>query len=75
MLSQAIILLHEVGHAAAFNGLPSVVQSDLIAPDMRIQNQLAVGDACFPQGNFGGNQGPLGSGAVPIPAIRPARQF
>jgi hypothetical protein len=79
-VSQAIGFLHETGHAAVINGLPSVVTHDtsgvdpLTGASLSLQNDFAVGDACFPQGDFGGNQGSVGQDPGAVSAVTGARK-
>ncbi len=80
-LTQAIYLMHEVAHAAVLNGLSSVVVDDSTqatqgsqqaSVDLSTQNTAAIADACYPQGDFGGNQGPNTSDPpqTDVPAVR-----
>jgi hypothetical protein len=77
MASQEIGMLHDTGHAATLNGLQSVVVWDPADPTLppgaanplSLMNNENIGNACLPQGDFGGNQGPSG-GPVVIPAIQ-----
>lgn len=73
LATQAITLLHETGHAATFNGLSSIVQPN-DAGSLSMQNQYAIGDACFPQGDFGGNQGSVSQAPTDIPAVARPKQ-
>jgi hypothetical protein len=69
MASQAILLGHDLGHAANNAGLPTAVVPDAGNLDTSLQNSATIGDACFPQGDFGGNQGPVDSPPTDVPAI------
>lgn len=79
---QAIILLHELGHAAENAGVPTAVADDSLAAtgDLLVsittsyQNSYAVGDACFPQGDAGQNQGPIDDGSAPVAAAKRSRR-
>jgi RHS repeat-associated protein len=86
-LTQAIDLMHEVAHAAVDNGLSSVVVDDSTqatggsqqaSADLSQQNNAAIASACYPQGDFGGNQGPSTSDPpqTDVPAIKsPVKHF
>jgi len=69
-VSQQIALLHEDGHVAYGNGLSTVVQPDGNSTAQSMQNNQAVAAACFPQGDFGGNQGPTDQPPGDVPAVR-----
>ena len=75
--AQAILLAHDLGHAANNAGFPTVVVNDRGNLAQSLSNSAAIGAACFPQGDFGGNQGPVdqGSGAVPAAARPRGTQF
>jgi hypothetical protein len=70
--AQAIVFGHELGHAADFAGYQSAVVPDTPGNvedfDLSNQNNEAVGNACFPQGDTDGNGGPLDQGGD-IPAV------
>ena len=61
--SQTIGLLHDLGHAAYNAGIPTAVVPDnrFVAGSAALsaQNSETIGNACLPQGDAGGNQGPL----------------
>lgn len=81
MAAMAMVFGHELGHAAVNAGYQSAVVSDNTASagdpnaaqteniDLSNQNNEAIGNACFPQGDFGGNQGPVDSPPTDVPAI------
>jgi hypothetical protein len=69
LASQAILLGHDLGHAANNAGLSTSVVPDAGNLDTSLQNSATIGDACFPQGDFGGNQGPVDSGPTDVPAV------
>jgi hypothetical protein len=81
MAAQAIVFGHELGHAANFAGYQTAVVPDntgsLDNPnfaqtensDLSDQNNEAVGNACFPQGDTDGNTGPIDQGGGDIPAV------
>lgn len=75
MATQTIILLHEVGHQAYNNGVPTVVLPDDgggnpdAARQESLDNSANIGAACMPQGDFGGNQGPIDQPPTDVPAI------
>jgi hypothetical protein len=64
---------HELGHAAGFAGYQSAVVPDAPGgvedPNLSNQNNEAVGNACFPQGDTGGNAAPLDQGGGDVPAV------
>jgi hypothetical protein len=77
---------HELGHAAFDAGYKSALVQDNTATgvnpnyeqtensDLFNQNNEAIGNACFPQGDTGGNAGPLDQGGDDVGAVaRPAR--
>jgi RHS repeat-associated protein len=73
LATQAIVFGHELGHAAVNAGYQSAVVPD--APGgvedsgLSDQNNDAIGNACFPQGDAGGNTGPLDQGGGDVPAV------
>ena len=73
-----VILLHELGHAASFAGLPTSVVNDGMAWPLGYSNSLGnsitVSDACFPKGDGGQNQGPIDDGSTPVAAAKKARK-
>lgn len=81
--SQTIGLLHDTAHAAYNAGIPTAVVPDnrFVAGSAALsaQNSETIGNACLPQGDAGGNQGPLDQvtstdgGAVQARAARPGR--
>jgi hypothetical protein len=83
MASQTIVLLHETGHQAYVNGLPTIVAADGpaytggdqdLASQLSQDNNANVGAACMPQGDFGGNQGPVDTPPSEVPAVsRPVK--
>jgi RHS repeat-associated protein len=75
-LTQAIGLLHDTGHAALYNDLASSVITDdpavvgnFASPYISEQNDVNIAQACFPQGDFGGNQGPVAPPPTEMPAV------
>lgn len=56
---QTIELLHELGHGSAFYGAPSAIVEDSGSASLSGQNTQTIENACFPQGDFGGNQDPI----------------
>jgi RHS repeat-associated protein len=74
-LTQAIGLLHDTGHAANFNGLYTAVVTDdpavvgVASPYISTENDVNIGNDCFPQGDFGGNQGPVDQPPTDVPAV------
>jgi hypothetical protein len=48
-------------------GDPNVALTENL--DLSNQNTEAIENACFPQGDFGGNQGPVDSPPTDVPAI------
>ena len=83
--SQTILLLHDLGHQAYNNALPTVVTPDgpgytggdaNQAMALSLDNSANESDACMPQGDFGGNQGPIDNGGGDVPAIaKPVRRL
>jgi hypothetical protein len=82
LASQAIGLLHDLGHAAENAGVSTAVVDDslgttgdlLASIDLSVQNSYTVGDACFPQGDGGQNQGPIDDGSAPVAAAKRTRR-
>jgi RHS repeat-associated protein len=82
LASQAISLLHDLGHAAENAGVSTAVVDDslgatgdlLASIDLSVQNSYTVGDACFPQGDGGQNQGPIDDGSTPVAAAKRTRR-
>lgn len=83
---QAIEVLHETGHGAANYGTASAMAPDGMGGqagvDASMQNTQTIENNCFPQGDSGGNQGPLDSTptavdarAKPRPHVRSRRRL
>jgi hypothetical protein len=67
--SQAILVVDDVCHAADNALLPTSVVPDAGNFDTSLQNSATSGDACFSQGDFRGNQGPVDSPPSDVSAI------
>jgi len=65
---QTIEVLHEMGHGSSFYGAPSAIALDGGSPPTSVQNTQTVETNCYPQGDFGGNQGPVGQAPAVVPA-------
>jgi RHS repeat-associated protein len=82
LLSQVEGILHDTGHAAYNNFLPSAVVPDgpgvagsgQASLEMSLQNSETVANACLPQGDFGGNQGPVDQGSTAVAAAVSGRR-
>jgi hypothetical protein len=71
---QAIELGHELGHGSANYGAPSAIVNESGNAGLSMQNTQTIANACFPQGDFGGNQGPVDQGSGDVPAVaRPVK--
>ena len=72
---QTIEVLHELGHGSSFYGAPSAITLDGPAIGgeagvaASLQNTVTIENACAPQGDFGGNQGPADSPPPDVPAV------
>jgi RHS repeat-associated protein len=73
--SRAIVLAHDLAHAANNAGLQTAVVPDAGDSTMSLQNSAAIGNACFPQGDLGGNSGPGDQGPTDVPAIAKPRRL
>jgi RHS repeat-associated protein len=77
-MGQAIILLHELGHAAVAWGYPSVMYNDAGYPGadfFSTLNNINVADACFIKGDGGQNPGPMDDPSnQPVEAARTRRR-
>ena len=65
---QTIELLHELGHGSSAYGAPSSIMPDGDDRAVSVQNTETIENGCFPQGDFGGNQGPT-SVPTDVPAV------
>jgi hypothetical protein len=69
---QAIELGHELAHGSIFYGAPPApgfVQDDAGNGAASMNNTQIIANACFPQGDTGGNQGPIDQGSGDVPAV------
>jgi RHS repeat-associated protein len=67
---QTIELLHELGHGASMYGGLSAIVADANSAELSEQNTQTIEKACFPQGDFGGNQGPVPPPPTAVPAFQ-----
>jgi len=72
---QAIEVLHELGHGSANFNVPSSIVPDANSAATSISNTQALANGCFPQGDFGGNSGPLAPTNGPVSAVRRRLKF
>jgi hypothetical protein len=77
---EPVLIMHEYGHAiSGYPNFSTIVQPDVFADplgtDISIENTIAIGDVCFPEGDGGQNLGPADDPSnQPVEATRKARK-